>query len=500
MGLAGVVVASAGGRDGNKWRARPNVLLILADDMGFSDIGCYGGEIATPHLDRLAANGLRFTQAYNTAKCFPSRACLLTGAYAQDVGMDRAPGRITGAVTLAEVLRSAGYRTLMTGKHHGTENPFERGFDRYFGLRDGACNYFNPGRQREGEPVPAQKRRNRAWCIDGETFQPFTPPAKDFYTTDAFTERALSYLDEYADDEAPFFLYVAYNAPHDPLMAPAEDIARCAGRYDAGWKATRDARWARQRELGLFAEEVTLSNAEFGDWAALSASEQREEARRMEVYAAMVERLDRNVGTLLAKLETLGELENTLVLFASDNGGSAEVVDIGEGEIGSMTRWSSVEKDWANVSNTPFRKFKNHSHEGGICTPLIAHWPTGITEVGGFEREPVHFVDVMATLVELAGANYPVERGGVPVVPMRGESLLPLFAGESLQRETPLFWAWSKGKAVRSGEWKLVSHGGPWELYDLTTDRTEMRNLAAEHPERVERMSATWTHWRAESK
>ncbi|TDJ66212.1 MAG: arylsulfatase, partial [Planctomycetota bacterium] len=342
----------------------------------------------------------------------------------------------------------------------------------------------------------AQKRPNRAWCIDGETLEPYTPKERDFYTTDAFTERALAYLDEYADEAAPFFLYVAYTAPHDPLMAPAEDIARYAGRYDAGWQATRAARWARQRELGLYSAGTTLSDAEFGDWDALSAAERREEARRMEVYAAMVDRLDRNVGALLAKLEELGELEDTLVLFASDNGGSADVVDIGEGEIGTMTRWTSVKRNWANVSNTPFRKFKNHSYEGGICTPLIVHWPRGIAAVGGFVREPVHFVDIMATLVDLAGAQYPTEHSGALVVPMRGASLLPLLAGEPLRRAAPLFWAWSQGKAVREGAWKLVSHGGPWELYDISADRTEMRNLAAEQPERVERMAAAWTRWR----
>jgi arylsulfatase len=473
---------------------RPNVLLILADDMGFSDLGCYGGEIQTPNLDRLAGDGLRFTQAYNTSKCFPSRACLLTGAYAQQVGMDKGPGRITGAVTLGEVMRSAGYRTLMVGKHHGTENPFDRGFDRYFGLRDGACNYFNPGKQRAGEPKPAQKRAKRAWCVDNETFTPYAPEA-GFYTTDAFTDHALEYLEEYREEPNPFFLYVSYNAPHDPLQAWPKDIERYRGRYDAGWSVVRAARHARQLELGLFDEETPLSDAEFGEWSELDDGARREEARRMEVYAAMIDCLDQNVGRLLTKLEELGELDNTLILFASDNGSSAEVVRIGEGEIGSITRWASLQSRWANVSNTPFRKYKNHSFEGGICTPLIAHWPSGIKNAGGFVRTPLHLIDVMPTLVELSGANYPSEHGGNSVVPMQGVSLAPLFQGEGIERSNLLFWSWSKGAAVRDGAWKLVHHGGPWELYDTSVDRTETENLAGSQPGVVERLSAAWTSW-----
>lgn len=473
---------------------RPNVLLILADDMGFSDLGCYGGEIHTPNLDRLAQGGLRFTQAYNTSKCFPSRACLLTGAYAQQVGMDKRPGRITGAVTLGEVMRSAGYRTWMVGKHHGTENPLERGFDRYFGLRDGACNYFNPGQRRAGEPEPAQKRGNRAWCIDGETFTPYTPEA-GFYTTDAFTDHALEYLEAYREESEPFFLYVSYNAPHDPLQAWPEDIARYRGQYDSGWSAVRDARRARQIELGLFDEKTLLSDAEFGEWSELDADQRREEARRMEVYAAMIDCLDRNVGRLLTKLEELGKLDDTLILFASDNGASAEVVRIGSGEIGSIDRWASLQSRWANVSNTPFRKYKNHSFEGGICTPLIAHWPNGIEGAGGFVRTPVHLIDVMPTLVELVQAKYPSEWRGEPVVPMQGVSLVPSFSGDGIERSDPLYWRWSKGAAVRDGRWKLVRQGGPWELYDTSVDRTEVRNLAESHPEVVQRLSSSWTGW-----
>ncbi len=476
--------------------AKPNILLILADDMGFSDVGCFGGEIPTPHLDQLAARGMRFTQMYNTSKCFPSRACLLTGAYAQQVNMARGPGAIQNAVTLGEVLRGAGYRTLMTGKHHGTQNPFDRGFDRYFGLRDGACNYFNPGMQRPGEPKPAQKRPNRAWCIDGELFRPYTPPAKDFYTTDAFTQYALEYLEEYKDEEKPFFLYVAYNAPHDPLMAWPEDIARHRGTYLAGWQATRQSRFNRQIEMGLFPADMQLSDPEFGDWDSLGKAQKQQEDLRMAVYAAMVDRMDQNIGKLIDKLTELGELDNTLILFASDNGGSAEVVRIGEGEIGSTTRWSSVKKDWSNVSNTPFRKYKNFSHEGGICTPFIACWPGMIKKQGSIVRQPLHFIDIMATFVEIANAPYPREWKGETVVPLQGTSFLPLLAGaDMLQRPDPLFWQWSRGRAIRDGQWKAVSHSDQWQLYDINDDRTELNDLAGTYPERTARMAARWQAW-----
>jgi len=470
----------------------PNVVLVLVDDMGFSDLGCYGGEIETPHLDALAAGGLRFTQMYNTSKCFPSRACLLTGRYAQQVGMHRSPSKIKDAPTLGELLRGAGYHTFWSGKHHGTENPVDRGFDRYYGLRDGACNYFNPGPQREGEPKPAQKRANRAWCIDGETYQPGTFP-EGFYTTDAFTDRALEFLESTRGGERPFFLYLAYTAPHDPLMAWPEDIAKYRGRYDEGWAATRAARWARQRELGLFDPSVELSPPEFPEWGEWDDERRAEEARRMEVYAAMVDRMDQNLGRVLRKLRDLGAYEDTLILFASDNGGSSEVVRIGEGEIGDMTRWSSVQGRWANVSNTPFRKYKNHSHEGGVCTPLIAHWPRGIGDRGAIVREPAHFVDVFPTLAALAGAP-PVEA----VAPVAGQSLVPLLAGEAFERAAPLFWQWGRGKAVREGRWKAVRQGkAAWELYDVTADRTELRDLAAAEPEVLARLTGAWEAWLA---
>jgi arylsulfatase A-like enzyme len=473
---------------------RPNIVLILADDMGFSDLGCYGSEIETPYLDSLAAKGLRFTQFYNTSKCFPSRACLLNGVYAQQSGMHRKPGKMKQAVTLAEVLRGAGYRTLMTGKHHGTENPYERGFDRYFGLRDGACNYFNPGKQRDGEGVPAQKNPRRAWCIDHVTYTPYTPPEKDFYTTDYFTKAALGYLDEYREETKPFFLYLSYNAPHDPLQAWPDDIAKYRGKYREGYAKARAARWAKQREMGLFSEDVILSEPEFSDWSAMTEAEQDTEDLRMATYAAMIDRLDQNIGRILAKLSELGKRENTIILFASDNGGSSEVVERGDGPIGSMTRWASLKGDWANVSNTPFRKYKNYSMEGGVTTPMIVSWPNHIALPGGIERTPGHLIDIMATFVDVAAANYPTIWKDQPVVPMQGVSLRALFEGEALA-ERPIYFDWRKGKAIRLGDWKLVTHGGPWELYDLETDRTERHDVSASYLGVTSLLTEKWEAW-----
>ncbi len=477
---------------------RPNVLLLLADDMGFSDVGCYGSEIPTPNLDRLAAGGVRFTQFTNTSKCSPSRASLLTGAYAHAVGMHQQPVAIEGARTVAEALQEAGYRTFMAGKHHGTQNPITLGFERYFGLRDGACNYFNPGARRDGEPAPAQKRANRAWCIDDEVLRPFSPPDPDFYTTDAFTDAALGYLDEAADSEDPFFLYVAYNAPHDPLQAPEDEIERHAGVYDVGYAPIRAARLEKQRALGLFEAPLEPSEPEHGPWDSLPEAERIDQARRMQVYAAMITRLDANVGRLVERLEQQGRLDSTLILFASDNGASAENVQIGDGPIGAIDRWSSLQRRWANVCNTPFRKFKNHSLEGGIRTPLIAHWPKGIVDVGRFVREPAHLVDVLPTLVDLSGARISAsfEADG-PVAAIAGTSLAPLLRREGFVRPRPLFFEWSAGRAVRDGRWKLVQHGNDtWRLYDMAVDRIEANDLAGEQLDVRARLLLAWEAWR----
>ncbi|MCH8023342.1 MAG: sulfatase-like hydrolase/transferase, partial [Candidatus Marinimicrobia bacterium] len=298
---------------------RPNIILIMCDDMGWSDIGCYGGEVKTPNLDKLAAEGLRMTQMHNTSKCFPSRACLLTGVYAQQCGMDKSFERIRNAMTLGEVLRGAGYRTLAAGKHHCKESLYDRGFDRYFGLRDGCCNFFNPGLQRPGEGIPSQKK-HRPWCIDDKQMTPYTPPEKDFYTTDYFTNYAISYIEEYKDEDKPFLLYLAYNAPHDPLQAWPEDIAKYQGKYMKGYAAIREERYARQKKMGLVDASMPLSAPTFTDWNSLSDEKKVDEDLKMAIYAAMIDRVDQNIGRLLDTLKTTVRYDTPLIMFSSDNG------------------------------------------------------------------------------------------------------------------------------------------------------------------------------------
>jgi arylsulfatase A-like enzyme len=485
---------------------KPNIILISADDLGWSDIGCYGSEVQTPNLDKLGEGGLRFTRFHNTSKCFPSRACLLTGVYAQQSNYHKHHRNpITNAVTLGEVLRTAGYRTLWSGKHHGLENPVTRGFDRYYGLKDGACNFFNPGEQRPGEGAPARKgapgnKTKRWWCIDSVMFHPYTPDAEDFYTTDYFTNYALDWLDEYKNEEKPFFLYLAYTAPHDPLMAWTEDIAKYEGKYNNGYESIQQARYKKQMEMGLIDEGYSLSEPTYAAWNELPDSVREDEIRKMEVYAAMIDRMDQNIGRVLDKLEETGRLENTLIMFVSDNGASAEMVRIADdyGEIGTMTLWSSLGGDWANVGNTPFRYYKNYSYEGGINTPFIAWWP-GKIEAGTFSEFPGHFIDFMPTLVEITGAEYPENFNDQQITPMQGKSLLPVLRGEDVERDKPIFWEWSDGQAAYHNSWKIVKEGldNPWDLYNLEDDPTETNNLAEQHPEKVEELDQLFTEWKA---
>lgn len=489
-----------------KNQGKPNIILISADDLGWSDIGCYGSEVQTPNLDKLGEGGMRFTRFHNTSKCFPSRACLLTGVYAQQNGYAKNfRNPITNAVTLGEVLKTVGYRTMWSGKHHGLENPVTRGFDRYYGLKDGACNYFNPGDQRPGEGVPARKgqpgnKTKRAWCIDSVMYNPYTPEAKDFYTTDYFTNYALGWLDEYKNEEKPFFLYMAYTAPHDPLMAWPEDIAKYKGKYDEGYEPARKARYQKQLEMGLIDETYKLSDAIYPLWEELEDSVRLEEIQKMEVYAAMIDRLDQNVGRVLGKLKEIGKEKNTLILFVSDNGASSEMVNIKDdyGDIGTMTRWTSLGGDWANVGNTPFRYYKNFSFEGGINTPLIAYWP-GKIKPKTFTEFPGHVMDFMATLVDITGADYPTEFNSQQITPMQGQSLLPVFVGENVERENPIFWEWRRGQAVYSDSWKIVKEGlnNSWELYNIENDPTETKNLVANNPEKVNELELLFNQWKS---
>lgn len=483
--------------DSSEEGSRPNIVLILADDLGYSDIGAYGSEIETPNLDRLADHGIRFTQMHNTSKCFPSRASLLTGQYAQRVGMSESPDSLNSAVMFGEILKNAGYTTLFVGKHHGTDNPYAWGFDHYWGLRDGAANYFNPGEQRPSDPgPPAQKEwaNPRTFVFDDSLAAPFTPP-ENYYGTDTWTAWALELLGRYENDSNPFMLYLSYQAPHDPLQAPEESIEKYEGVYDVGFDSIASARYKRQRQLGLLDERYPRSEPTYRNWETLDDSTKEDQMRRMQVYAAMIDRMDQNIGRLLEYLEERGELDNTLLMFASDNGASAEVVEIGEGEIGSMTRWSSLKEDWANVANTPFRMFKNYSHEGGTATPFIVHWPDVISEGGQINHSLLHFIDIMPTLVEVSKSRYPEQYKEQQLYPMEGISFLPLLKGDSIERKEPLFYEWNEGRAVHTQNWKLVQWGEQWELYNRQNDLTETQNLADEYPDTVDFLEAKWQQW-----
>lgn len=474
-------------------RRRPNVVVILADDMGFSDIGCYGSEIATPNLDALAGSGLRFTHFRNTARCCPSRSSLLTGLYAHQAGVglmvdDRGRPSYQGylndrCATIAEVLRPAGYRTLMSGKWHVGEHrphwPTDRGFDRYFGLISGACNYFRLDPERQ-------------MALDDK---PWTPPADGFYMTDAIAEHATRMLGEAGGGPQPFFLYLAFTAPHYPLHARPEDIAKYEGRYMKGWDALRLERHRRMIDMGIVDARwpLTPRDKEAPAWDTLSETDKKAWDRRMAVYAAQIDRLDWNIGRVLAKLREIGAEDDTIVMFLSDNGGCAEIVDRGKPGVapGLADSFMSYGIPWANASNTPFRLYKRWVHEGGIATPFVVRWPAGVKGRNAVTHQTAHLIDIMATCVEVTGAKYP----GAPIQPMEGKSLLPVFQGGSIG-DRILFWEHMGNRAALEGRWKLVSHyPNDWELYDLEADRTEMNDLAARMPEKAARLREYYGRW-----
>ncbi len=478
---------------------RPNILLVLVDDMGFSDIGCYGGEIKTPNLDALAANGIRYTAMHNTAKCYPTRASLVTGIYFQ-----RTDREFSHSATMGEVLRPAGYRTLWSGKHHAGFVPTTRGFDRFYGLLGGACNFWNPGgTARPGEREAARKSSAK-WFVDGQLQKAYVPKDKSWYATDSITSNALDWLKAYEKEDKPFLLYLAYTAPHYPLHAFPEDIQKYEGVYDAGYDAIRMARYQRQLDMGLFKKEnASLSEATPKiPWDELSQTEKAKEIRRMQVYAAMIDRVDQNLGRVFSYLKNAGQFDNTLVVFLSDNGACAQRPtkfqgDL-SGDIGTVNSFEMVGQSWANVSNTPFRFYKQDSYEGGIATPMIVHWPQGIALKGAFCRETCHLVDWMPTLMALTGASYPGESKEPGISKPDGVSLLPSFAGQTLNRARPLYWQFGGGAAIQKGNLKLVRKR-TWELYDLEKDRTETRDLASQQPDRVRQLSAAWDAWYKET-
>ena len=472
---------------------RPNIVVIFADDMGYSDLGCFGGEIKTPYLDRLAENGIRYTQAYNTSKCWSSRISLLTGLYHHRSDRD-----FSNTALVGEILKPAAYRTWWAGKHHAEFNPHDRGFDHFFGFLGGAINFWNPGEQaRQGEDQPGWQAVY-TWAFDDKLVKPFNPE-KDFFATDAFTDWGLNWLDEKEREQDPFFLFLSYNAPHWPLHAHFEDITKYDGIYNRGYEAIRRARYERQLEIGLFNSKTAhLSEPEHELWNNLSKQEKENEVIRMKIHAAMVDRMDQNIGRLVERLKKLKKFENTLIFFLVDNGASHEKPKRGiknpEAAWGSVGSFEAIGQSWANAINSPFRKWKVQGLEGGICTPMIAHWPAGIKiSKHSISRDPCHLIDFVPTFMELAGgeAKYP---GELPK--LDGISIIPTFSGKKLQRDKPLFFQYGSWQVIREHQWKLVQHKkGPWQLYDLSRDRTETQNLVAQFPERVSQMKKSWEDW-----
>jgi arylsulfatase A-like enzyme len=490
----------------------PNVVLILADDLGFSDLGCYGGEIATPNLDALAHGGLRFTQAYNTARCWPSRAALLTGYYAQQVRRDALPGlggggqgkRPAWAKLLPEYLRPLGYRSYHSGKWHIDGKVLAGGFDRSLDMRNQGNFFTARGNSLDDQPVK---------------------PAADesgYYSTIAVADHAIDCLQDHAAYHAdrPFFQYVAFIAPHFPLHALPEDIERYRDRYLAGWEALRAERHAKQQKLGLSVGELSPLEADVGPpyhfpdaftklgpgeinrplpWTDLTDEQRRFQATKMAIHAAMVDRMDREIGRILDQLKAMNAFDNTLILFASDNGASAEIMVRNGGHDpkaapGSAASYLCLGPGFSSAANTPFRRHKTWVHEGGICTPLIVHWPKGMAARGELRSDPVHLIDVVPTLVELTGAKLPATVDGQSVPPRPGKSLVPAFAKAGAIERDSLWWLHEGNRAIRVGNWKLVAaKDDPWELYDLSKDRSEMHDLATSLPDKVRELEQRWT-------
>lgn len=482
---------------------RPNVIVILVDDMGFSDIGCYGGEIPTPNLDALAAGGLRFRQFYNTGRCCPTRAALLTGLYSHQTGVGHMTGdyKVAGyrgflndrCVTLGSVASNAGYLAAVTGKWHvghgqSSMLPIARGFDRFYGVPEGGGFYF-------------QVKQGRTIRLNDDVLHsPEKPVPADWYSTDAWTEYGLKFVDEAIAADKPFFWYLAHNAPHFPLQADAGDIAKFRGKYKLGWDKLSAERHARQIDMGLIDSswEPASRPDRVSQWNALSDEDKDRFDHLMAAYAACVYRMDRSIGALVEGLKQRGVFDNTLLLFMSDNGGCAESGPQGKSDGDPTTAKSNwfCGESWAWMQDTPFRKFKHYNHEGGIATPLIAHWPKGISSRGQWRDQTAHVIDIMATLADVTGATYPASYDGSEILPLEGQSLVPAFADQPLQRDA-LYWEHEGNAAIRRGDWKLVRLGGKgkWELYNMKTDRTEQHDLAADRRKLARELESQWLAW-----
>jgi arylsulfatase A-like enzyme len=466
---------------------KPNILLILADDMGYSDLGCYGSEISTPNLDSLAGKGVRFTRFYNSAKCEPTRASLMSGQYWQDCGFG-----VQRGITMGEAMKSADYDTFALGKWHLDGNPVERGFDHYFGHLSGGSHYF---------------QTNTSHRLDAE---PFTSKPEDkFYTTDANAEYAIKFIEEAhrKNPEKPFFTYLAFNAPHSPLQAWPEDIAKYKGKYRIGWDKLRELRYQKQLKLGITKKEWPLSprQATIPAWDSLSDKEKDFEETRMAIYAAMVDRMDQAIGTVLAKIKALGEEQNTLVIFLSDNGGSPSDPSTADRTPEGLLGKSGAGRDgywyglgWANLSDTPFRSFKCDMGNGGMATSCIASWPAVVKNPGSIVDQSSHIIDLMATIVDVGGVSWPAKHAGKKIASLPGKSLRPLLAGQSRAAHEALYFQLFHNRAIIQGDLKLVSDWDqPWQLYNLATDRTELNDLAKSEPEKAARMQKQWEDWHA---
>ena len=521
---------------------QPNIIVILTDDMGYSDIGSYGSEIKTPNIDRLANNGLRFTQFYNTARCSPSRASLITGLYPHQAGMGHLstenfpePGFVDDlskhAITMAEVLQLNGYATYMVGKWHISKNlkasgdqsnwPMQRGFQRFFGTLNGSGSFYDPGTLMSG---------NR-----------FIVPSKNFYYTNAISDTAVKFINEH-DSKKPFFFYVSYTSAHWPLHAPEKEIKKYDGVYDKGWDVIRQQRFNKLKKLGIIDNKCVLTEKEVTvpEWK--NAPLKNWQIRKMQVYAAMIDIMDQGIGRIITSLEQKGELDNTIIFYMHDNGGCAEPLDSDKPSIpmteeqkkgkffapdsvfldrkqeynregkfvrsgmgvmpGASDTWVTYGIEWANVSNTPYRLYKHWVHEGGIASPLIIHWPKGITQKGQLSRQPSHLIDIMATCLDITGVAYPTQFNGNNIIPKEGKSLVPAFSNNQIDRDF-IFWEHEGNRALRVGDWKLVSKTiknksfvaadeNAWELYDMINDPSETKNIATANPAKVKELSSIW--------
>lgn len=529
---------------------RPNIIVIMSDDMGYSDIGCYGSEVNTPTLDKLAENGLRFTNFYNTGRCCPTRASLLTGLYPHQTGigwmmtdqnLDGYRGDLNrNCVTIAEALQPAGYSTYMSGKWHVTKHvnptdesqksnwPTQRGFEKYYGIINGASSLWDPNSLVRGNQLIT--------CVNDEKYQPKEP----YHFTDAVSDNAVMFINEH-DSSKPFFMYVAYTAAHWPMHARPRDIAKYQGKYDEGYEPIRQKRLEKMKKLGVIAADSDIGTT-VGNWE--SVPDKEWESDCMEVYAAMIDQMDQGIGRIVEALKAKGQLDNTLILFIQDNGGCAEAggrspdpkkavakaesptldplpkdlvhyfgsvpeqtrggwpVRRGHVEPGPADTYIGYGKNWANVSNTPLREYKHWVHEGGISTPLIAHWPKGFPAKNELRANPSHLIDIMATCIDISEAKYPTERGGNQIKPLEGKSLKPVFHNEPLDREA-IFWEHEGHRAVRMGDWKLVAKGQmrnrqlpvKWELYNIANDRTESVNLIEKEPVLASKMKKMWENY-----